>query len=130
QHPFHHIEKLIFAIVLVPVKFAVENAKPNDRFVDPSERLVEPLLLTVGGQLFHINQLESFKLDVGMNRILRWGCHRVDLTSLVPRVPSRARFASPLLEMELVAGVALRRHFFESAAGVSKTSLRRGRRGL
>src|SRR5262249_9066155 len=55
--------------------FAVQDAQPDDRFIDARECLVEPLLATLCGELFHINQLEPFKLDVGVNRVLRSGCH-------------------------------------------------------
>jgi hypothetical protein len=53
-------EEFVFIVVLVPVKLALQNAKPNDGVVDLAQRLVVPGLGAGGDEGGNIDELERF----------------------------------------------------------------------
>jgi hypothetical protein len=43
----HHEEKLVLLVVVMPVKFTLNDTKSNDTVVDRTKRLIEPFLLAI-----------------------------------------------------------------------------------
>lgn len=72
QRTFENEEELVFSIMLVPMKVALENAQPNDAIVHLAKGLVVPFLAASGHEARHVDQLERTKLRIEMNVV--WFC--------------------------------------------------------
>ena len=57
-------EELIIFVMLMPVIFALHHAKPNDRAVHLTERLILPLILHIPRQREHVDLFEMREEDV------------------------------------------------------------------
>src|SRR5262249_44727324 len=75
------VKELVFGIVLVPMKFALQDADADNRIVDAAQSLIEPLLRAGSRERLHIDEFERSELDGGVDRILCFGSH---LSNLLP----------------------------------------------
>lgn len=75
EPPIHNKKELILVVVLVPVEFTSYNSEPHDAVVDPTQRLVKPVLLTFLLQLLDINELKRAESHVGVDGIPDLGGH-------------------------------------------------------
>lgn len=51
-------EELVVVLVFVPVIFALHDSEPDDGVVDLGERLVVPLIATVGDEVGDVDDLQ------------------------------------------------------------------------
>jgi hypothetical protein len=60
----HHEEKLVLLVVVMPVKFTLNDTKSNDTVVDRTKRLIEPLFLNIGADPIDINDIQETVFDI------------------------------------------------------------------
>ncbi len=59
ETPFHHVEELVFLVVVVPVELALHDAEPHHAIVYAAERLVVPSVFDRPGELPDVNELQE-----------------------------------------------------------------------
>ncbi len=59
ETPLHHIEELVFLIVLVPVELSLHDAEPDDAIIHLAKCLVIPRILARIDECLNVNELKG-----------------------------------------------------------------------
>lgn len=83
QTALHHVEELVFPIVLVPVELSLHDAEPYDAVVHTAERLVVPGVPARVDERLNVDELEGRIPCVQVDRVGCSGLHEGLLVSSV-----------------------------------------------
>ncbi|MGI9416563.1 MAG: hypothetical protein ACR2RA_01865, partial [Geminicoccaceae bacterium] len=68
-------EKLVFLVMLVPMKLTLHHTKSNDAIIDLAKRLVEPRILAGIGQALNIDCRQMAELLIQLDIVGRCSHH-------------------------------------------------------
>ena len=126
-------EELILSVVLMPVKFPMENPESHDRVIDLTEGLIGPLLLAGCYQVRHVNQLQAAVHDIKVYVVVLLSPHvrspvplniGIDGKSHDPNRQTRIRCAPYNISDAILFGSLLLPYGYFSVNPLLNTSLR------